>query len=377
MTNGAPDAARRAVLRYGGAGLTSLLVGACSTVPALRLGLLAGLAGRGAGLGESGRNGALLAVESRNAQGGVGGHPVTLKVEDDGQDPDQARAALRRLIDAQVDAVIGPFTSAMAQAVLPLAEEAQLLLLSPTVTSMAFVGRDDMLLRINRTTRDNAGDYARRLAASGRRRAAVAYDDGNRSFSQSWFEEFRAAFAAAGGAVVEALPFDPGSSEGTAAVVDRLQASAPDVGVLIANAVDAARLAQQWRQRAPALPLAVAEWAATDTLIELGGRALEGALVLQPLNRESRAPAYLAFVADYGQRFGGDPGYGAVAAHDAATVLMAAAGRRVGGQTMKAAVLGGGPYAGLQQPVSFDANGDGARQVVFTEIRDGRFRLLP
>lgn len=377
MTSRAPDPARRALLLSGVAALASVFAGACTAVPGLRLGLLAGLAGRGAGLGESGRNGALLAVEARNAAGGVGGQPVTLQVEDDGQNPDQARSALQRLVDAGVDAVIGPFTSAMAQAVLPLAEQTGLLLLSPTVTSMALVGRDDMLLRINRTTRDNAGDYAQRLIAAGHRRAAVAHDDGNRSFAQSWLDEFRHAFVAAGGAVVEALPFEPGGSAATAAVVDRLQASGPDVGVLIANAVDAARLAQLWRQRAPTLSLAVAEWAATDNLIELGGRAVEGALVLQPLNRDSRAPAYLAFVADYRQRFGGEPSYGAVAAHDAATVLMAAAGRRSTGQTMKAAVLGNGPYAGLQQAVNFDGNGDGTRQVIFTEVRDGRFRPLP
>lgn len=349
----------------------------CARTGGLHIGLLAGLAGRGAGLGEAGRNGVMLAVEQRNHVGGVRGRPVRLKVEDDGQNPGQAQAALRLLQGAGVDVVIGPFTSAMASAVLPLAEESGLLLVSPTVTAMSLHGKDDPLIRINRTTRDNASDYAQVLRRAGLRRAAVAFDLDNRSFSLSWLEEFRRAHAAAGGQVLEPLAFESGTDPGFGALAEALLAPQPDVVVLIANAVDGARLAQRLRQLAPKMPLAVAEWAATDTLIELGGRSIDGLMVLQPHDRDDRSPRFTAFLDDYQRRFGSEPSYGAVAAHDAATVVMDAAERRQDGQSLKAALLAHGPFQGLQQTITFDRFGDTTRKVVFTEVRDGRFRPLP
>lgn len=367
----APLWSRRTLLSVAAA--SCLALPACGRGPSLKLGLLATLAGRGAGLGEEGRNGALLAVESFVSRG----ERVSLLVEDDGQDPERAQQALRRLVAAPVDAVIGPFTSTVAEAVLPVAESAGLLLVSPTVTALEFHGRDDMLVRIHRTTRDNAQDYARMLQARGLRRAALAYDTGNRRFSLSWLTEFQRAYEAAGGAVVLSRPFEDSADAGTEALVQALLAAQPEVVVLVANAVDSARLGQRLRLSAPGLPLAAAEWAATETLVELAGQSLEGLLLLQPHDRDSQAPAYQAFLPAYRQRFGREPGFAAVAAHDAVTVVVTAAQRRTPGQGLKAAVLAHGPYAGLQQDIAFDAQGDTERRVLFTELHQGRFRALP
>lgn len=57
--------------------------------------------------------------------------------------------------------MIGPFTGGMAEAIVPITGKAGIFQVSPTITSMAFHGKDDNLFRINRTTRDNAQDYAK------------------------------------------------------------------------------------------------------------------------------------------------------------------------------------------------------------------------
>ena len=54
---------------------------ACSPPAPVRIGFLAGLSGRVADLGIGGRNGAILAVEMRNRQGGINGRPVELIAE--------------------------------------------------------------------------------------------------------------------------------------------------------------------------------------------------------------------------------------------------------------------------------------------------------
>ena len=349
---------------------------ACGLRQPLHLGFVGTLSRRASDLGESGRNGVMLAVETRNAAGGLAGQPVRLAVEDDGQNARQAKLAFEALQAAGVHAVVGPFTSAMATTLVPLAGAAGLPLVSPTVTSMDFYGKDDPLFRIHRTTRDNARDYATVLAARGWRRAAVAMDVGNRSFTQSWLSEFSPAFADGGGRVVLVESYSGDVDASATALVRRLVQARPDGLLFLSNTIDTARLAQRSALLAPGLPRAAAEWAATEVLPELGGRAIDGLLILQAYDRDDPSPRYRAFDEAFRRRFLRAPGYAAVAAHDAASVLMQAHERRQRGQSLRDALLANGPYDGLQQLIRFDGNGDTERRIVFTEVRDGTFRAL-
>ena len=147
----------------------------------------------------------------------------------------------------------------------------------------------------------------------------------------------------------------------------------PDGLLYIAGGIDVARLAQQSRRQAPKLPISACEWAATEQLIELGGKVVDGLVILQNYKREDDSPRFRAFREAYFKRFQKNPGYSSGAAYDAATVLFDALGKREAGET---AVLRSGPYQGLQQQIVFDANGDTQRKVFFTEISEGRFVLI-
>ena len=130
---------------------------------------------------------------------------------------------------------------------------------------------------------------------------------------------------------------------------------------------------QQARMQAPALPIGAAEWAATEHLIELGGEVVQGLLIVQNFDRDDESARFREFSEAYFKRFQRKPSYSSVSAHDAATVLLKAMKERQSGESLKQAALRVGPYQGLQQVIEFDANGDTARKVFFTEIRDGRF----
>ena len=84
--------------------------------------------------------------------GGIKGRKIELIVRDDGQNAEQAKRAARELIDLRPEVVIGPVTSSMAAVVVPMMNEAQLTLISPTVMSPDFHGKDDRFFRVNRTT---------------------------------------------------------------------------------------------------------------------------------------------------------------------------------------------------------------------------------
>lgn len=356
---------------------TLLALGACGPTEPIRVGFIGGLSTRNSDVAETGRNGLILAVEQRNQSGGIGGRQIELLVQDEGPTATTMTAAMQALLDAKVAAVIGPYTSGVAAKVVPLANQGKVALISPTVTSTDFVGLDDQFIRINRSTRDNAREYAALLLKRNQRRVAMAYDLQNRSFTAAWVREFGQAYAEGGGSLAGAVPFESQSDESFGAVVGQMLALRPDGLLYIASAVDVARLAQQAHKRAPGLPQTASEWAASESLLELGGQALDGLLIAQSYDRSDKSPRYMRFRADYRTRFRSEPGYSSVATYDAATVLLTALDRRQRGEGVAAAVLKNSPYEGLQQTIKFDPFGDTTRRVFFTEVRNGSFVPAP
>jgi branched-chain amino acid transport system substrate-binding protein len=350
-----------------------VLMVACGSDDPVRIGFIGGLTDANSDNGQAGLQGVTLAVEQFNRAGGLDGRMVEVIAKDDAQNAEIAVRATRELVAAGVPAIIGPFTSSMALAILPVTGEAGVLQVSPTITSMTFHGKDDHLFRINRTSRDNAQDYARVLTGRGGRKFAVAYDLRNRNFTESWLAEFRLALQARGAEVVVAVPYESALDRDFAPVVRDMIAAAPDALFFLSGALDVARLAQQARKQAPALPIAAAEWAATEDLIDLGGTVVDGLLIAQNFDRDDTSDRFTEFTEAYFKRFQRPPGYSSVSAYDATTVVLQALGKRRSNETMKASVLRNGPYRGLQQEIAFDANGDTTRRVYFTEVRQGRY----
>jgi branched-chain amino acid transport system substrate-binding protein len=367
---------RRRTLLAGLGALAALT--ACGRQGPFKLGFLAGLSGRTAVTSEDGRNGTILAVEQVNLAGGIGGQPVELLVQDNGEDAQAARGAMQALVAAGVQATVGPFSSTVVQELLPLAEKAGVLMISPAATAAVLAGRDDAFVMLNPSTRELARAYAELLWRRGQHRLAVATatDARNGLYATAWRDDFCRRFADLGGVVTAQQGFASDASTAYGEVVRALLDSRPDGLVFACGSVDAVRLAQQARKQAPEMPVTVAESAGGEALIALGGTAVEGIVAGQLHDRSSRVPRYLDFVDAYQARFGRVPGYHAVLSHDAVTVLAQAQARRNNGESLKQAVLRHGPYDGLQQPIVLDAFGDTARAPFFVVVRGGRFEPL-
>ncbi len=352
--------------------IAALWLAACGPAEPLRIGFIAELTGRSADLGEGGRNAMLLVVDEFRGRGQFGQRPVEVIVRDIGADAETARRSAEELVAAGVEVIVGPMNSGSIDLIQPVVEAAGVLLISPTASAVKFHGKDDNLFRINATTRDNGRHYAEHYYARGIRRIAVAVNQNNRAFSESWLQEFRRAYEAVGGTVLIA-PFFDSNAPSYEPVVHQLLAERPDGVLFIGNAVDSARLAQQVHKLRPGTPMIVAEWAGTSQLIELGGKAVEGLMLVQNYNQEDASPRYKAFQEAYQKRFGKAPVYSSVLTYDAGIAVLTALARRDAGMRLKDALLRFGPYEGLQQKVGFDANGDAQRVAHFMMIKDGHF----
>jgi branched-chain amino acid transport system substrate-binding protein len=352
------------------------LLAACGEREPIRVGFIGGVSGRFADLGTTGRNAVMLAVEERNARGGIGGRRIELIVKDDEQDPEKARQALAALVEARVTAVLGPMTSSVAASLVPEADKAGMLLVGGTVTTSGLTGKDDNFIRTISTTTEYGSHAAREYRVRyGLKRAALIYDLANRDYTENWAREFADTFDREGGKVPVALGFDSRTDKDYGALIDQLLRHRPDLVAIAANSVDGALLAQKLRQRDPNVRLAGSAWTGTQRLMELGGAAVEGMLIEQYYNQDDRSATYLQFHETYSKRFGYEPGFAGVVAYDAAGLLLDALAHNPNRQGLKERILENPVYRGVQGDIRIDRFGDAQRPITMTEVRGGRIVL--
>lgn len=370
---------RRNVLLAAVAAVASVAgVAGCTAQPPARIGLLVGLSGEDVPNAMDARNGAILAIEQRNADGGVRGRELQLLVQDSAPHPSAAKAGAGRLLAAKVEAIVGPYTSAAVMAVLPQVNAAHVVMVSPSSSASALEGVDDHLIRMSPSTQKIAQTYATKLYQRGQRRVAVAAADDvyGVTYASVWRDTFCAAFRALGGEVVAQAGFVWNSDQAFGDVVHDLLAAQPDGLVFIGGTPAVARLVQQARKQQPGVPIAVAESADAVGLIALGGRAMEGVVLAQLFDAADTSAHYRQFQAAYLARFGRAPGFRAVATYDAIMMLADAMAQQQAGESLKQAVLRKKSYPGLQQPLVLDRFGDLSLDLHFCVARMSRFEPL-
>ncbi|RGE24320.1 branched-chain amino acid ABC transporter substrate-binding protein [Leucobacter sp. wl10] len=115
--------------------------GSASTDGPIKLGMLAPFSGSEAAFGEYMQNGAQLAIDEINADGGVGGRDLELVVEDDGCDATAAVAAAQKLVTAEVSGSVGGYCSGATLPTLPIFAEAGVPMVIPAANSNELVGQ--------------------------------------------------------------------------------------------------------------------------------------------------------------------------------------------------------------------------------------------
>ena len=139
------------------------------------------------------------------------------------------------------------------------------------------------------------------------------------------------------------------------------------------SALDAARFAQRVREVDARVLLFASQWASSERLIELGGNAVEGMVLHSYFDPDSKAAGLLRLRQAYAQRFLREPGFAGVAAYDAMQAVLEGLARRQGRQSLREALLTGGPFTGAEDGMTFDRNGDSRRLPHIAVVRDGRF----
>jgi len=349
----------------------------CRRDDSLKIGYLGTLSGRHSDLGVAGRDGTIFAVEEINRAGGINGKRLELVIRDDEGKAGSAQTAVRELIAAGVAAIVGPMTSSMAMATVPVINGSPVVMISPTVSTGDLSGKDDNFLRIYPTNAQKTkqlAEYARKNL--GLSRLAVVYDLSNRSYTDGWRQAFTQRFEALGGAVVSAITFDASVQTDYLSVARTLLAKKPQGVLILAGAVDTAMFCQQIRKLDTSTALFATEWSSTPELLMHGGTAVEGIVYCQNFIRDDDSTPYVTFCRAFETRFGQPPDFGAVYAYQAVKVTGAGLAKNPATRGLKGAILGTGTFPGLQGEFTIDRFGDADRKPFLMTVRQGAFRRV-
>ncbi len=349
---------------------------ACSEMAPIKIGFVDSLTGAAADLGSANLNGVRMAVKKWNAQGGINGRKVELVIKDDLQNPDTARRVVKELIAENVAAIIGHGTSNMSVATAPIANDAKVVMMSPTTTTKLLTDKYDYFFRVISSTQPYAEKMASfRFNVLNERRVSVAYDAHNAAYSKSWLDDFKAAFERQGGKVSFITSFDVTKSMlSTDKLAQQLLAGKPDGVLLITNFQHAGLISKAIRERDRKINIGTSEWAATEGLTSFGCDCIGGIYSSQFIDRDSTRLPYINFKAEFVRAYGAEPGFGGVTGHEAANVIFESLRQKQANEDLRQAILRVSTFKGLQSDVVFNGSTTASRPSYITTIINRKFR---
>lgn len=355
--------------------VTALL--AVATTPALaqdaiRIGVIQPMTGSVAYNGLTYVNGAKLAVERRNAEGGVMGRPIQLIIEDGQCRPANSVNAAEKLVQRdKVVALAGAFCSSATAAVMPVAEKYGIPLLSG-VSSKADLTDKGMkyFFRSAETDRVMARTFSKILADELKLKR-VAYIGVNDDWGRGGVEDFSASLEALGAQTVMKEYFDHGVTD-FYTLLTKLRAARADGVFVAAETQDGSILVNQFKELGLQIPVfGVGSWATAD-FIGLTGAAAEGIYAAVPYASSLPGERNADFVQRYESAYKEKPGKYGAAGYNAMNILMQAIERA--GNTEPEAIREGllkTDYAAPNGHFHFTDKGEGyGYDVVLVQIRD-------
>lgn len=351
-----------------------MLVSQSLAAEPIKIGHLASLTGTEATFGQSCDRGVSMAMEEKNAAGGVLGRPIEIVVVDDQSKNQEVANCMKKLIQQdKVVAVIGEIASSNTIAAAPSAQSAKIPLVSPGSTNPEVTKKGDYVFRICYTD-DYQGKVMARYAFKKLKvkSAAVITDQAN-SYSMNLSKIFGDEFKSLGGNVVEQVSYKKTDSDYNAQIT-RALAAKPDVLVLTGYYTNVGNIIRTARQQGFNGPCVGGDGWDSDTLYQIGGKALDNCYFTNHYSPEDPNPRIKDFIAKYQKKYGGVPDAMAVLGYDTAMVVFDAIERAKSteGPKIRDALAATNGFEGLSGKVTIDKDRNAQKGIVVVGIKDAK-----
>jgi branched-chain amino acid transport system substrate-binding protein len=357
-----------------GAAVALLIAGQARAEDTVRIGVIQPLTGSVAYNGTSDVNGSKLAVEERNAKGGVLGKKVELVIEDGVCNPAKSVNAAEKLIQRdKVTVLSGAFCSSATAAVMPVAANYKIPLVTGVSSAADLTEKGNKyFFRATETDALLAKSFASILVEQLKLKK-VAYIGVNDDWGRGGVEQFEKQMTALGATTVMKDYFDHGTTD-FYTLLTKLRSSGADGVFVAAETQDGSILVKQKAELGLKVKMfGVGSWATAD-FIKLTGPAGEGIYAAVPYAATMTTPKNKAFVDAYEAKYKEMPGKYSAAGYNAINIIMDAIARAGSTEPEKIReALAKTDYEGPNGHFRFDAKGQAhGFSVVLVQLHDGK-----
>jgi branched-chain amino acid transport system substrate-binding protein len=281
-------------------GLTTFFVFAATALQAeIKIGIAGPLSGSALPAGEQQEVGANSAIAYLNANGGVLGEEIVTTSVDDACDPEQAKAAARKLVTEGVIFVVGHVCSGATLAAAKIYEDAGIVMISPASTNPKVTesGHGNVFRVIGRD--DQQGIIAGNFLADNYANKRIAIIHDGQAYGLGLAEFTKHQLNERGVTEVSFEEFTPDQSD-YKAFVDKLVAARIDVVYGGGYAGDLGIILRQAKKELPNLQLIGGDSLANSDFLVIAGEVAEGTyLTFGPdVRLEPRAASVVASIRD-------------------------------------------------------------------------------
>ena len=277
--------------------------------PPYKIGGIFAITGRASFLGEPERNSMELLAEQINGQGGVNGHPIELVIYDTEGDATKAVLNANKLIEKDnVLAIVGPSLSGTTLAVVPIAEKAQVPLISCAASVKITVPVKKWVFKTPQTDVMAVAKIYEYMQGQGIQKIAVL-TVGN-AFGASGRQQLLQQASDYGYTIVADERFGPKDTDMTPQLT-KIRSLKPEAIICWGTNPGPAVVAKNMRQLGIEIPLYQSHGVASKKFIQLAGEAANG--VILPTGKilvagalpdtDPQKPTLLKYIAVYEEKY--------------------------------------------------------------------------
>lgn len=365
--------------------LTALLASVCvfgamatmtsvtSAEEVIKVGVFLPLTGDNAAGGELELRGIKLANENH---GKVLGKKIQLVVQDNKSDKAEAANVVARLIEKdKVCAIVGTYGSSLAMAAGNIVKENKIPAVGTSCTNPQVTAGNDYYFRacfIDPFQGTVMANYMKKL---GYKKVAVIQEVSN-DYSVGLAKFFMDAYKGMGGKIVDVANYQTGDKDFTA-ILTNIKAKSPDAVYAPGNFTESAMLIDQARQLGLKINFYGGDTWETNDFLEVGGDAVEGAVLTTAFGREMAITKEAKiFLDSFEKQFKGEePSALTALAYDA--YMLVYYGIEKAGSTdsvaIRNAIAANKNLPLVTGKTTLDVNGDPVKGAVIKTVKNGKF----
>ena len=293
------------------------------------LGMITPLSGSSSAIGPYMKNGAQLAVDEINADGGVDGRDLELVAEDGACDAKTAAAAANKLVTKKVDVSVGGYCSGATLPTLPIFDKAGVPMIIPAANSTELVDQGlDSVFLINGTGTQQADAALTYMEKAGA--GKVALIDDNTSYSVDIANLTADLLEESGGPELASHESVTAGESDYSANVNSVLKTDPDFVYWTGYYQEGGLIIRQLRQAGYEGKIMVGDGSVDTKLLQIAGEQNSGGILATMTQTPDTIAGAEDWISSYEEKFGAEPGPYSTQSYDAVR-LAAEAIKEAGG----------------------------------------------